>query len=60
MSDRRTELEKAGSGLHWELLRQAHFTKLGNTCKSEECRLLADIWRQRRDALWADAQGAGS
>lgn len=31
MSDGRTEREKAGSGLHWELLRQAHFTKLGNT-----------------------------
>ena len=57
MSDGRTELEKASWGWHWEALRQSYFTRLGNYHRAEECRLLADKWQQRRDALWAETQG---
>jgi hypothetical protein len=57
MADGRTELERSVWGLHRESLRQSYFAWLGNDRKSEECRLLADKWQQRRDALWAEAQG---
>jgi hypothetical protein len=57
MADGRTELEKAAWGWHWESLRQSYFTNLGNLRRAEECHQLADRWQQRRDALWAEAQG---
>jgi hypothetical protein len=57
MSDGRTELEKASCGWCWEALRQSYFTRLGNHHRAEECGRLAEQWQQRRDALWADAQG---
>ena len=58
MIEGRTELEKAGYALHWELMRQGYFTRLGNHRRAEECRLLADKWQQRRDALWGEVQSA--
>ena len=54
--DSRTELEKAGWGLHWEQVRVTYFTRLGNHKRAEECRLLAEKWQRRRDELWAEAQ----
>jgi len=55
-SDSRTALEHAGWGLHWELTRLHYFERSGNHAKARECQALADQWKAKRDALWAEAQ----
>ena len=57
MPDGRTELEKSTWGWQWETVREHYFQRHGNLRRAEECRLLADRWQQRRDALWAEVQG---
>jgi hypothetical protein len=57
MAETRSELEKAAWGWHWEALRQSYYANHGNHRQAEACRLLADKWQQRRDALWGEAQG---